>query len=177
MDTETLARLRTLAEQVAQREGCVLYDLELVGHGRGRVLRVFIERPDASQRVSLEDCTNVSKGLNLILDVEDVVPGGGYNLEVSSPGLERHLRSREHFASAVGSKVRMHLRKKLGDLGSVPGALQSAKRIEVEVSGASGDQIAVNIKGFSLQIPLAEIDRAKVIFDFEKLSQPKEKRK
>jgi ribosome maturation factor RimP len=96
--------IRKLAEQVSAREGCYLYDLELTGTGGGRVLRVTIEK-DAEGGVSVDDCTNVSRGLNLLLDVEDVVPGGNYNLEVSSPGLERPLKEARHYQMAIGKKI------------------------------------------------------------------------
>src|SRR5262245_53641529 len=71
---------RLFAEEVAVREGCRLYDMEL----RDRTLRAFIDRTPGG--VSVDDCANVSRGLNLRLDVEDAIPGGRYELEVSSPG-------------------------------------------------------------------------------------------
>ncbi|HMN68940.1 MAG TPA: ribosome maturation factor, partial [Bdellovibrionales bacterium] len=81
-----LEQIRKFAQEVAIREGCLLYDLEY-REGPGRALVVYIDR-DTAGGVSITDCSNVSKGLNLRLDVEDAVPGGHYDLEVSSPGLD-----------------------------------------------------------------------------------------
>jgi ribosome maturation factor RimP len=102
-----LERVREFAQEVATREGCSLYELELVD-GPRRILRVYIDRTPGG--VSLEDCVNVSRGLNLRLDVEDVMPGGAYELEVSSPGLERKLTQNWHFGGAVGQTVQLRYR-------------------------------------------------------------------
>src|SRR5262249_32900721 len=99
-----MERVRKLAEEVAIREGCRLYDLEFAG-GPHRTLRVFIEKDDGG--ASLEDCVNVSRGLNLMLDVEDPIPGGRYELEVSTPGLERKLTQLWHFEKAIGEFVQL----------------------------------------------------------------------
>lgn len=100
-----LEQIRRFAEEVAVREGCRLYDVEFGGGGAGRILRVFIDKDEGG--VSIDDCVNVSRGLNLRLDVEDVVPGGRYELEVSSPGLERRLTQLWHFERAVGKTVNL----------------------------------------------------------------------
>src|SRR5215207_7977736 len=99
--SDFISRIKDLAEPVAQREGCEIYDIEWVsGHrGKGRVLRVYIDKVGG---VNVDDCSNVSRGLNLILDVDDAIPGSGYSLEVSSPGLERTLRESRHFSAAIG---------------------------------------------------------------------------
>ncbi|MBU6376459.1 MAG: ribosome maturation factor RimP [Bdellovibrionales bacterium] len=99
-----MERIRRYAEEVAAREGCLLYDLEF-REGPGRTLRVFIDKEPGG--VSIDDCVNVSKGLNLRLDVEDAVPGGAYDLEVSSPGLDRKLTQFWHYEKAVGKTVQV----------------------------------------------------------------------
>ena len=67
-------KVERMAREVAEREGCEIYDVELVGGGGSRALRVFIDKADGAG-VSIDDCSNVSRGLNLLLDVEDVIPG------------------------------------------------------------------------------------------------------
>lgn len=104
LTTGQLEQIRQFAEEVASREGCLLYDLEY-REGSGRTLRVFIDK--ASGGVSIDDCANVSRGLNLRLDVEDVIPDGAYDLEVSSPGLDRKLTQLWHFQKAVGKTVQL----------------------------------------------------------------------
>lgn len=177
VNSEILEKLRSLAETVAVREGCTLYDLEWVGLGRGRILRVFIDKPQAESRVSLDDCTKVSRGLNLLLDVENLIPGGAYHLEVSSPGLDRPLKNTQHYISAIGERVRLQLRRRLGEIVSISGGLQAARRLECEIKGCEGDQLLITVYGEDFSIPTADIEKAKVIFDLEKIGQPKEKRK
>jgi ribosome maturation factor RimP len=177
VNSEILSKLRGFAEAVARREGCALYDLEWVGQGKGRILRVYIDKLEGTSHVSIQDCSNVSKGLNLLLDVENLIPGGSYHLEVSSPGLERSLKSASHFAAAVGEKVRLHLRRRLGDLVEVVGGLEAARRLEATILACEQDLLRVVINGGEFAIPLVEIEKAKVIFDFEKVGHPKEKRK
>ena len=96
---QMIQKIEILAGQVAEREGVRIYDLEFSGGTQGRVLRVFIDKEGG---VSIEDCANVSRGLNLLLDVEDPIPGGKYSLEVSSPGMERILRKSWHFTGEIG---------------------------------------------------------------------------
>lgn len=105
LSSPQLEQIRKFAEEVALREGCLLYDVEFFTGGNGRTLRVFIDKVPGG--VSIDDCANVSRGLNLRLDVEDVIPGGRYDLEVSSPGMDRKLTQPWHFEKAVGQKVRL----------------------------------------------------------------------
>lgn len=153
--------LKKLAKEVCERENCQLYDLEFVtgSRGAGRVVRVYIDRPAGG--VTLDDCSNVSKGLSLLLDVEDVVPGGAYSLEVSSPGLERPLREKWHFDAAVGSKIDLRLRDSLGDLN--PQYPQIGRRMKVigELNGTDEKGIFLAAEGMDLKIPYESILRGK----------------
>ena len=88
-------RIREAAERVAHSQGLEIFDVEWK-IGKQRFLRVYIDRlpgPDnpTNAGVSHSDCQRVSEQLSVILDVEDLVPGPGYILEVSSPGLDRKL--------------------------------------------------------------------------------------
>src|SRR3982751_4723468 len=89
-------RVQALAARVAGSYGLEIFDVQFRREAGGMVLRVQIDRPgpaaSAEDSVSVEDCANVSRDLSAILDVEDVVPSA-YTLEVSSPGLDRPLRS------------------------------------------------------------------------------------
>lgn len=130
-----LEQIRQFAEEVAVREGCLLYDLEFVD-GPGRLLRVFIDK-DAGG-VSINDCANVSRGLNLRLDVEDIIPGGAYELEVSSPGLDRKLTHFWHFEKAVGQTVQVKYRTDAGDTKSYEGKLISVGGETVNFENSKG---------------------------------------
>jgi ribosome maturation factor RimP len=124
--------IRRLAERVAGSHHLEVVDLEFGGGGKSRALRVFVEK-DAAERARLkakaeageiedlpkgvpvellsgvthEDCAAFATDFGTLLDVEDVVPGSEYTLEVSSPGLERTLRRAEEFERFAGSLVKV----------------------------------------------------------------------
>src|SRR5438309_6192569 len=109
-----LERVQQIAERVAASSGLEVVDLELRGGGKARMLRVFLDKPpaDANSKagVTHEDCANFSREFGTILDVEDVVPGGSYTLEVSSPGLDRKLSRAGDFQRFTGSRVKLTTR-------------------------------------------------------------------
>lgn len=100
-------RVRELLAPILEREQLSLYDVEAGGAGRGRQLRVFIDRAGG---VNLGHCEAVSHQLSAILDVEDLF-GDSHTLEVSSPGLTRRLVKEEHFEKSLGCFVRIVFRK------------------------------------------------------------------
>lgn len=130
-----LEQIRQFAEEVATREGCVLYDLEY-REGPGRALRVFIDKDPGG--VSVNDCANVSRGLNLRLDVEDVIPGGAYELEVSSPGLDRKLTQGWHFEKATGKTVQVKYRAEDGSTKTYEGKLTSSDGKTLKFENSKG---------------------------------------
>ena len=95
-----------LLEPTVNDLGYELVDLDL-REGRGGLVRLFIDKDPA---VTLADCEYVSGQVGDLLDVEDPLPGG-YVLEVSSPGLDRRLRTPDHFAAAVGAEIRVELKR------------------------------------------------------------------
>lgn len=135
LTTGQMEQIRSFAEEVAVREGCVLYDLEF-REGPGRTLRVFIDK--APGGVGIDDCANVSRGLNLRLDVEDVIPGGAYELEVSSPGLDRKLTQLWHFQGALGQTVQLKYKDEAGDSKPYEGRLQTVEGSRLGFENSKG---------------------------------------
>jgi len=127
-----MEEIRRLAERVAASHHLEIVDVEFGGGGKSRALRVFVEK-DAAERkrlaeraaageeidlpkgvpvellsgVTHEDCAVFATDFGTLLDVEDVVPGAEYTLEVSSPGLERRLTRAEDFARFTGSLIKV----------------------------------------------------------------------
>ena len=99
-------RLIALTEPLLGALGYELVELELSGGRAHSTLRVFIDKTGG---VGLEDCEKVSHELSSLLDVEDPIPTG-YTLEVSSPGFDRVLRTREHFERFAGERVHVELK-------------------------------------------------------------------
>jgi ribosome maturation factor RimP len=172
MSVGFLNEIRKMAEDVAAREGCYLYDIEFAGAGAGRVLRVTIDR-DAEGGASIDDCSNVSRGMNLLLDVEDVIPGGHYDLEVSTPGLERVLKEPKHFERAVGKKISVktfapllqfneHLTE-LGKAKQIQGKLLSFDESGLKVSLTNG---AASEPEKAVFVPFESVTKAHVVFEF-----------
>lgn len=167
INNDTFLKLESLVKSIAEREGCLLYDLEFAGSGfGGRALRVYIDREDGL--VSIDDCANVSRALNLVLDVEDIVPGGAYNLEVSTPGLDRVLRKTWHFEKAVGKKIWVKLAKPLKSFGLQNKALLSAKQVQEVLKAADDKSVTFELAGEDVSIPYADIEKAKLVFEIEK---------
>jgi ribosome maturation factor RimP len=108
MKDTVVARVTEIAERVGRSEGIEIVDVELAGGGGSRLLRVYIDKPAG---VSHADCESISQQVGTILDVEDVVPGGRYTLEVSSPGIERKLTKPRDFERFQGSRVKIQLRE------------------------------------------------------------------
>src|SRR5450432_3115992 len=119
-----IERVSAIAERVAAAEGIELVNVEFVGGGRNRVLRLYIDRPPADGQtfpvgaptgVSLEDCELMSHQVGAILDEEDVIPGENYQLEVSSPGVERKLLRLKDYERFAGHRAKVTLKSPVDD--------------------------------------------------------------
>lgn len=163
-----MIKLESIAREVALSAGCELYDLDFLGTGNGRTLRVFIDKSEGL--VGIEDCTTVSRVLNQRLDTEDLIPGDNYNLEVSSPGLERDLRREVHFQAVVGKKINVKLARPLGQIlgPALPAkALEATKNLTVLLLAADADGIEIEIESQKARVPWNDVDKGKLVFEFD----------
>lgn len=173
MSGQFLSEIRRLAEEVSAREGCYLYDLEFIGAGSGRTLRVYIDR-EAEGGVSIEDCTKVSRGLNQFLDErEDLIPGGNYQLEVSSPGLERVLKEARHFEKALGKKISVKSFAPLLQFNESVVELGKAKQIQGALLSFDEKTLKVDFEGKEVIIPIESVTKAHIVFEFADPSEGK----
>ena len=101
--TAVVEKVREIAERVGASENIEIVDVQLLGGGNSRLLRIFIDKPEG---VTHADCEFISQNAGTILDVEDVIPGGHYTLEVSSPGVERKLSQPKEFERFSGRKIK-----------------------------------------------------------------------
>ncbi len=132
-----------------ERLGYELADLEARLGGKGGMIRVFIDKPEG---IDLEDCEKVSLAVSAILDVEDPVPGN-YNLEVSSPGLDRKLTKVEHFQRFEGETVKVQMRF----------PIEGRRRFRGTLVSSDDENIVVEVDGESLSLPLKTIDTARLV--------------
>jgi ribosome maturation factor RimP len=132
-------RLASLAEPVLARHGADLVEVQ-VKRGRTQLVRVVADRPGG---IDLDTCAAVSSELGRMLDVDDPVPGR-YTLEVTSPGLDRPLRTPEDFRKNAGRKVRVVLAE-----SQCEGEIEEVGETSVTVAGT--------------KVPLADIRKARLV--------------
>jgi len=104
MQDEVASKIEAIAVRVAASEGMEVVEVAVKGGGASRLVRISIDKPEG---VTHGDCETVSQQVGTILDVEDVVPGGRYTLEVSSPGVERKLAKPGDFVRFQGKKIKV----------------------------------------------------------------------
>ncbi len=133
--------LRSLVEPVAGELGLDLVDLVWNRQGTGGVLKIFVDRRGG---VSLGECEKLSRRLDPLLDAEDLFQGR-YNLQVSSPGLDRPLRHAADFERAVGERVRFRLRPSESRPRALVGTLRGAgTRLRVELDDGKTIDLALD---------------------------------
>lgn len=171
LNPEMLETIKNLAAQVCERESCILYDIEWVGSGYGRILRIYIDKPTGG--VSVDDCANVSRGLNLLLDVEDIIPGGAYELEVSSPGIERKLTQKWHYEQAVGRRIKLRCHRAV-EAQNKP---LSVKSLEGDLVRFEDDKLFMNSNNSDWEIPRDNVQSAHIVFSKPENSVPRSNKK
>ena len=135
---ETVAeQVWAIAEPLVTHEGLEIVDVEFRRESRGMVLRLYLDRCGGGGGVSLDDLTRVSRQLGDVLDVHNAVPGS-YNLEVSSPGINRRLRRPDHFRRYVGKKVRVRTAEPLDGRRAFTGVLEAVDSDAIVVGTAEG---------------------------------------
>jgi len=109
--------------------GLELFDLQFRREGHGWILRVYIDTVDG---VELEHCSKVSRDLSYYLDVEDLIEHA-YHLEVSSPGLERPLRSAEDFSRFIGKNAKVKLSERREGLKIFEGIIETVNENVIDM--------------------------------------------
>jgi len=149
-----VSKVTEIAERVAGSAGIEVVEVQLLGGGRSRVLRIFIDKPEG---VTHADCELVSQQVGAILDIEDVIPEGSYTLEVSSPGVERKLSRPRDFERFVGQKAKVTLREPVENQRHWTGTL----------AGFEDGQITLEPQaGKTIRFPLAQVVKANLKFEW-----------
>ena len=148
------SKIEEIAKRVAESEGMEVVEVEVKGGGPSRLVRISIDKPAG---VTHGDCELVSQQVGTILDVEDVVPGGRYTLEVSSPGVERKLLKPQDYVRFQGQKARITLRQPVAGRSHWEGTLAGFENGEVALETAPGT---------SLRFPFEQIQKANLKFEW-----------
>ena len=141
-------KLIALCEPLLGQLGYELVDLEFAPGRSHAVVRVFIDRPEGA---GIEDCERVSHELSALMDVEDPVPSA-YTLEVSSPGLDRVLRTPAHFQRFAGERVWVELKV----------ARDGRRRYTGRLEAVGPRGIELSVDGAMVGLEFAEIGRARL---------------
>lgn len=146
-------RLTDMLEPTIEMMG---YELLLVEYESANTstIRIYIDGPNG---INVDDCSDVSRQVSGVLDVEDPI-SGKYTLEVSSPGVDRPLTKRQHFEEYTGNRVRVKT--------ETP-SLEGRRNFTGMLTGLDGDEIIVEVDGENQYIAIADIERARLVPEFD----------
>jgi ribosome maturation factor RimP len=148
------SKIEEIAQRVAESEGLEIVEVEVKGGGPQRLIRIAIDKPAG---VTHGDCELVSHQVGTILDVEDVVPGGRYTLEVSSPGVERKLLKPQDYQRFQGKKAKISLRD----------PVEGRRNWEGMLAGLADGNVALEIEPGKIRtFPLDQIQKANLKFEW-----------
>lgn len=129
--------------------GYELWELEYAPRAGGGLLRLYIDAPDG---ISVDDCERVSRAVSTTLDDADPIPGE-YTLEVSSPGLDRVLRTQAHFARFAGERVKLEMMR----------PIDGRKRFQGLLKHVGESEITLAMDGGTVSLPIDDIHRARLV--------------
>lgn len=146
------SRIEEIAQRVAESEGLEIVEVEVLGGGSKRLVRISIDKPEG---VSHADCELISQQVGTILDVEDVVPGH-YTLEVSSPGVERKLLKPKDYTRFVGRKAKITLKQ----------PVDNQRHWEGILAGFEDGVISLDAGGKTVRFSFDQVDKANLKFEW-----------
>lgn len=152
--SEKDSKLAGLIRPVVEGLGYRFWGMEYIAQGKDSVLRIFIES-SSENGTDVEDCAIVSRQVSSILDVEDPIPGE-YNLEVSSPGLDRPLFELEQYQEYIGAIVSLRLR--------VP--FDGRRKFKGQLTAIEGEDVVLRVDQEEYLLPIDLIDKANVVPEF-----------
>jgi ribosome maturation factor RimP len=145
------AQLMSLLEPAVESAGYELVELEYSPAGKRALLRLYIDRADGGN-VTLDDCSAVSAVASDVLEVTDPIERA-YELEVSSPGFDRPLRTRAHFERFLGQEARVELSD----------AVEGRKKFRGRLVALDGDQLVIEVDRREWRLPLQLVHKARLV--------------
>ncbi|MGM0481256.1 MAG: ribosome maturation factor RimP [Pseudomonadota bacterium] len=133
--------------------GYELWGVEFVRAGKFSTLRVYIDNPDG---ISVDDCAEVSYQVSALLDVEDPITVE-YNLEVSSPGMERPFFNTEQLQSYIGEMLALEL----------IAAQQNKRKFKAQLMAVENDQLSLAVDNETLQVSMRDVKKAHLVPTFD----------
>lgn len=146
---EIIAQVKELSEPILTQKGMELVDVEYKMEHGAWVLRLYIDKPGG---VTVDDCGDVSTELGMLLDVKDIITHA-YNLEVSSPGLDRPLTKEKDFLKYTGKKVKIKTKQ----------PISGRRNFSAILDGFSDGKIFLfDSEGKKWEIPFASVEKARL---------------
>ena len=158
--SDVLTSLEELIGNYLGAERLELDDLEMLGQGSGRILRVVIDGAD----VGVDHLAELSRGISRLLDHESDLDGS-YTLEVTSPGLERRLRRPSHYSKSIGKEVTVKTRVEV----------DGERRHEGTLIASDEDGLLVDVEGEARRIEFDQVKSARTVFRWERAPKPGKK--
>lgn len=152
-NTSVAEIVRALAEPVAEELGCWVWDVEFVKEGARRILRITI---DSEEGITIDDCEKMHRAIDPILDEADPIEEQ-YYLEVSSPGVERELRTDEHLMACEGWDVEVRLYAPIDGAKIFRGVLLTL--------GEAGE-IRIDANGKEMSFARSAVAKVRTYFEF-----------
>jgi len=149
---QSMTYLWDLLEPVVTGMGYELIEIEFNSNPKNKVLRLYIDKAGG---VLIEDCSDVSRQVSAVIDVEDPI-SGFFNLEVSSPGLDRPLRKIEDFIRFQGERVKLKT--------SMP--QDGQRNFKGRLKAVENDCIVIECEDKEVSLPVTAIEKARLIPDF-----------
>jgi ribosome maturation factor RimP len=137
-----------------------LVDLEFSPSGSKSLLRIYVDKPG---RVTIDECANLSRKVSDFLDMENLIPHR-YNLEVSSPGLDRPLIKREDFMRKVGEKVRVFLKEPIDGKMELAGEIKKICEETLYLSTQFEEAVTVGSEEEEKAVPFKNVLKAQIIY-------------
>lgn len=139
--------------EAATAHGVEVVTVEAVGSRKSPIVRIYIDTPDG---VSFQELTDAQEWISEIMDELDPYPGA-YTMEVSSPGIDRPLRTPEHFRRFIGEEAKVALKA----------PIDGRANYKATIAGVADDRLTLEYEGKSLEVPYAEIKRANLVGKIE----------
>lgn len=155
-------KIASVVEPILATHGLELVDLEWKHEMGSWILRVYIDRPGSDAKpgqpdgVGLNECADVSRDIGPAIDETDLIRAQ-YNLEVSSPGLDRPLRTEAHFARFIGKKAKIKTRRPIGG---------DRKNFSGPIVAVTGGVVSIDVGDKVCEVPVAEVEKANLVYEF-----------
>ena len=149
------SRLTELLQPLVEDLGYEFVGLEHSSNPKNSLLRVYIDKADG---IDISDCSNVSREVAALLDVEDPI-SGHYNLEISSPGLDRPLFSIEQFDQFAGEEVKI----------TIFAAVEGRRKFQGRILGCKGQFVRLDLGDAEIALDFGNIAKARLVPDYDSL--------